>query len=153
MSKNILNTTIRSITGHPHKIPFRNDDGEVIFEGDKVKTLKMEDATTASLLRMIILTVPKELTAQNDGLYKSQLWNDILKADGTGVIELHDKTYNWIKRTLNRQMPLTAEEKASGEMSHSLAVEYFGGSEYTILEQLKDEGDKAPINLDQVADG
>ena len=154
MSKRISNTTIRSITGNPYKIPSRDDDGNVIFEDDgEVKTIELEDATTASLLKMIILTIPKELTGQSDGLFKSQLWNDILRADGNGVIELHDKTYMWLKRALNRQMPLTTEEKASGKMSHSLAVEYFGGSDYVILEQLKDEVDKTPLNLDQVSDG
>ena len=93
MTKLIPNTTILAITGKPYKIPVRNDDGEVEWADRERDIVKLEDATASSLLRLLILTLPREIQAPSDGMYMSQLWNDIIKADGAGTIEMHDKVY------------------------------------------------------------
>jgi len=152
MSKQISNTTILSITGKPYLIPKRSDDGDVEWINLEQQLPDMEEATPSNLLRMIILTLPRTMQAQNDGQFSYQLWQDVLQADGTEYIKLHDKVYSWLHRLLNRQVPLSKEDKDSGITPKTLAIHYFGASDYTIIQQLKDKSDRTLLNPDLLPD-
>jgi len=82
-----------------------------------------------------------------------QLWNQLDRVNGDATIVLKDKTYDWLHKVLNREVPVTHEAKERGVKPRKYSMLLFSMSASHIINQLKDEDEKkTPEQIDEEAD-
>lgn len=163
MSKTINNTTILTNTGKPWRIPVLDDDGEMQMNEDAIDeceecgrperaaTPKMGDADAAKLLRMVIFSIPESIQAKSDSARVSQAFNQIERAEN-GRIAFTDKVYEWLHRTLNRDLPRTKKQKDEGVSERNYAMGLFSLNADFIVWQLKDIDSRGEYDYEDEAE-
>lgn len=142
--KTLKEQTIKSVFSKAYQLPVRDDDGSVVWKKEYEETFPMErrepkmmEATTISIIKHIINSMPREVQAPKDGFHSYNLMTQLQVADGK--IELKDEQYAWLHRVIkNRKMPFPKEQKEAGAQQLTYGRWLFGLSDYAIAVQLTD---------------
>jgi len=130
---------IYNLAHKPWRIPERDEDDEIVWKDPTAQVPEMKKADTLGVLWTVLFTIPPKLEKQNDPRRLQQAWNQMERAreQGNGEVEFSEKVYLWLHRLLNREMPLTEEEKREKLLPRTYARALFRGSAFAITEQLK----------------
>lgn len=147
----VPNTKIKAF-GKPWKIASRNDDGDVVWEDEEETKPQMEDSTTHSLIRELLILLQgdqaiRTIQKSNDGMHSHKLWNQIERGQAENFLRLDEDQHRWLFSLLARDMPLSKEAKDQGVLQRNLAQHLYGFSDWILLDQLKSI-DEREYNLD-----
>ena len=143
MAKVIPNETLKNLKGKPVRMPKRDEDGNVIWKDKDAQVPEMTEAKALDAL-WLLTNIPRTIHAEKDRLRIPALANQLIHAEDAEVaedakvIELTEKTYDWVHRVLNRELPLTAQEKEQGMKPLIFAESLFGTAlAALVIEHLK----------------
>jgi len=152
MTKQIPVAKIIGFSGKPLRVPKRDEDGNIVWKNEELKTEpEIAEADTLEVLRIISLNISREIQTSNDPLRVSQLWHR-LDTTKDGIVELHDKLYDWLHRLLNREIPLTAVEKERGIKPIPYSQQLFSMNSAGVVRQLKDVDERKKLNGEMEAE-
>lgn len=143
--KVIPNDIVTNVSGHPLVTFDIDEDGRTKKDPKTDKEVEKK-ARVSDLMRIISLSIPRSIQAQNDPIRVYQIHNSLLKVKDGQPVELKDKVYDWLFRVLNREVPLTAEKVKEGLKPLSYAQELWAFNSACIIEQLKVPDERKDLN-------
>lgn len=147
----VPNTKILNAFGSPWQVASRDDDGEVVWEDAEKGRALMEPATTASLIRELLLTFShpqgplRGVMKGNDGFHVHRLWNQVRKSECGDYLSLDQDQYRWLHSFYSRTVPVSREAKEAGVEAQTVAATLYGVSDWSVLEQLKSIDERKAI--------
>lgn len=144
--KTIPNIPVQQMDHKAFRIVNTDDDGEAIWKDAEKTEPELVPGDVKDVMQIALLNIPRSIQLGQDDLRVRQMWTQ-LDACPDGTVNLRDKTYNWFHRLLNREVPLTKEQKEQGvKEQRQYAVILFGyfNSHY-IVEQLTDIDERKPF--------